>query len=288
MSEHTLRLADGRTLGYAQFGARTGTTVFYCHGLPGSRLEAALASTVAQSLGVQIIAPDRPGFGRSSFHPQRHIGDWPGDVAQLADHLRVDGLNILGVSGGGPYAAACAECLFDRVQKLTLVCPLAPLAPVQATDGMSTALAALVRGARILPQLSHLYGLGLSALGRRWPRLVVEAMARRAPAADRAVLREPETRAIIAASVREAFRQGGQGPAYEFTLHLRHWDIDPGQVKVHTQLWQGEADTTVPPAMANWYAQRLASCQLHSVAGEGHFSLPVRHMRSILATFVDR
>ncbi len=285
MSEHTLALTDGRTLGYAEFGAQAGKPVFYCHGLPGSRLEAALASTTAQSLGLRIVAPDRPGFGRSSLHDPRRLSDWPDDLAQLADHLGIDRLNILGVSGGGPYAVACAERLPGRVEQLVLVCPLAPLAATAATAGMTMALAALVRSARTLPPLAHVYGLGLTAISRRWPALVVEAMARQAPPSDQTVLREAATRAIIAASVREAFRQGGRGPAQELALHLRSWDIDPGHVKVRTELWQGEADTTVPPAMAHWYARRLLSCELHSVPGEGHFSLPVRHMTSILSAF---
>lgn len=288
MSEHTLALTDGRTLGYAEFGAQAGKPVFYCHGLPGSRLEAALASTTAESLGLRIVAPDRPGFGRSSLHDARRLSDWPDDLAQLADHLGIDRLNILGVSGGGPYAVACAERLPGRVEQLVLVCPLAPLAATAATSGMTMALAALVRSARTLPPLAHVYGLGLTAISRRWPALVVEAMARQAPPSDQTVLRDAATRAIIAASVHEAFRQGGRGPAQELALHLRPWDIDPGRVKVRTELWQGEADTTVPPTMARWYARRLPSCELHSVPGEGHFSLPVRHMTSILSAFTRR
>ena len=37
-----LRLPDGRTLAYADYGTPEGKPVFYFHGLGGSRLEAAM------------------------------------------------------------------------------------------------------------------------------------------------------------------------------------------------------------------------------------------------------
>jgi len=285
MSDHTVTLSDGRTLGYAEFGVDAGTPIFYCHGLPGSRLEAALATDAARSLGLRIIAPDRPGFGRSTFHARQGISNWARDLEQLADHLQVERFNLLGVSGGGPYAVACAQYLSDRADQLALVCPLGPLATVHATDGMSAALSTTINWARRLRVLVNVYGVVLGTMGRHWPEFIINVYERQASEADRAVLAEPRVRAVIAASVQEAFRQGGRGPAQELALHLLPWDIDPVQVKVRVLLWQGEADTTVPPVMGHWYAQRLPNCQLRSLPGEGHFSVPVRHMNSILRTF---
>jgi pimeloyl-ACP methyl ester carboxylesterase len=71
----TLRLRDGRLLGYARYGDPNGTPVFYFHGFPGSRLEARLADAVASRNGVRVIALDRPGSGLSDFKPARTIGD---------------------------------------------------------------------------------------------------------------------------------------------------------------------------------------------------------------------
>lgn len=67
-----IKLHDGRMLGYAEYGDPGGTPVFYFHGFPTSRL------------------------------------DWPDDVADLADELELDRFVVLGGSGGGPFAAACA------------------------------------------------------------------------------------------------------------------------------------------------------------------------------------
>lgn len=58
---------DGRRIAYAEWGDAAGTPVVYCHGLPGPRLEARLADAPTRLPGMRLIAPDRPGFGLSSF-----------------------------------------------------------------------------------------------------------------------------------------------------------------------------------------------------------------------------
>src|SRR5215475_13446761 len=100
MSEDgVLRLADGRALGYAEFGAPGGEPYFYFHGHPGSRLEARFAESAATAAGVRVIALDRPGYGLSDAQPGRAILDWPTDVAQAADLLGIDRFSVVGASG---------------------------------------------------------------------------------------------------------------------------------------------------------------------------------------------
>jgi len=108
-----LALADGRRLGYAEFGDPSGAPCLYFHFSPGSRLEpAAVFSGVRQAWlrGVRLVSADRPGFGLSDRQPARTLLDWPGDIAALADHLGIDRFAVLGASGGGAYALACAGC----------------------------------------------------------------------------------------------------------------------------------------------------------------------------------
>jgi len=35
----TIKLKDGRTLGYAEYGSQQGKPIIYCHGSPGSHLD---------------------------------------------------------------------------------------------------------------------------------------------------------------------------------------------------------------------------------------------------------
>ena len=91
----TFTLPDNRKLGYAQYGSRTGRAVFYLHGLPGSRIEAAAFDELAINLGVRIIAADRPGIGWSSPYPERTLLEHGKDIEHLAKHLELDEYGVL-------------------------------------------------------------------------------------------------------------------------------------------------------------------------------------------------
>ncbi|MBU1879209.1 MAG: alpha/beta hydrolase, partial [Chloroflexi bacterium] len=110
-------LPDGRRLSYAEYGDPAGAPVFLFRGTPSSRLACHPDDTIATDLGARVIVTERPGFGRSDFQPGRTLLDWPADVVALADALGLDRFAIVGTSGGGPHAAACA---YRIPQRLTL------------------------------------------------------------------------------------------------------------------------------------------------------------------------
>ncbi|EGD87290.2 hypothetical protein H113_05881 [Trichophyton rubrum MR1459] len=111
-SSDALTLPDGRKLGYAQYGLLTGKPIFYLHGLPGARTEAACFEDLASELGARIIAIDRPGIGWSSPHAGRSLLDHPKDLEELANHLKLD---IYGVLVRSNYPIT----LLQEHQKLT-------------------------------------------------------------------------------------------------------------------------------------------------------------------------
>jgi pimeloyl-ACP methyl ester carboxylesterase len=134
--DNVLRLKDGRMLGYAEYGDPSGTPVFAFHGFPGSRITFRIADDAARRRGVRIIAPDRPGMGLSTFQPGRNLLDWPQDVGELADALGIDRFAVAGVSGGGPYVAACAFALRARVTVAAIISGIGPLRRGEDTKGM--------------------------------------------------------------------------------------------------------------------------------------------------------
>jgi len=113
-----IRLPGGRSIAAQEYGNPAGPPVFYFHGWPASRLEAA----IIPALPVRLSALDRPGYGRSSPCPGRSLLDWAQDVACVADRLGLAKFYIVGLSGGGLFAAACAHELPDRVLGVALVC----------------------------------------------------------------------------------------------------------------------------------------------------------------------
>ncbi|MCB1772001.1 MAG: alpha/beta hydrolase [Gammaproteobacteria bacterium] len=286
---HLCRTPDGRALSYTEWGEPSGIPVFYCHGFPGSRLEARLADAPARTLGIRLVAPDRPGFGGSDFQPNRRITDWPGDVTALADHLGVDRFHVIGVSGGAPYALAAAAQLQDRVEAVALVCGLGEFIGDSPTAGMNSIAAMAIEFRRHWPQLGHwAYAHLIGPVLRRFPDSIFQVLVGHAPDADRDVLADPAVRDAIVASYEEAFRQGSDGPAHELGLITSPWEFNLAQVTQPVQLWHGDADQTVPIAMAERYAENLPDVSTHFIPGEGHFSLIVRHMQPILAGLTGR
>ena len=114
-TDKVLSLRDGRVLCYAEYGDPSGKPFFFFHGLPGSRRQRHPDNSIASEIGARIIAIDRPGYGLSDFQPGRKLLDWPGDVAQLADCLKIEQFSAIGVSGGGPYLLACAYKMPERM-----------------------------------------------------------------------------------------------------------------------------------------------------------------------------
>src|SRR6059036_1757124 len=111
MAESILTLSSGRKIGYAEFGDPEGALMFFFHGWPGSRLQGAIVDAAGKKLGLRVIAPDRPGIGLSDFQPDRKLLDWPPAIAEMAEQLGGEKFYVLGLSGGGPYVAACAYAL---------------------------------------------------------------------------------------------------------------------------------------------------------------------------------
>jgi len=278
-----VRLQDGRTLACLELGDPAGPPVLYFHGYPGLRLEARVAAAAAARLGLRLLALDRPGFGQSTFQPGRTIGGWAADVAAVADQLSLGRFSIIGISGGGPYALACAALLSHRLARVALVCPLAPLDVADGKAGMLRQDRALLGLAAHAPPLAR----GVVHILVRWMRGDVERYLRFMMAGmlspDRDLFADPDYRSLVLASTAEALRQGGRGPAWELTLMARPWDLRLQDVAMPVSLWQGLADQILPAAMARHLAAALPACSARFLPEEGHLSLVVRHIGEVLA-----
>src|SRR4051794_21573686 len=123
----TIRLGDGRVLGYAEYGDPTGRPVMLCHGFGDSRLTRNPDDALTAALGVRLIILDGPGIGLSDFKPARSILDVVDDIVLLADELDLGRFALFGWSGGGPHALACAYRFPDRVTTVGVACGFAPM-----------------------------------------------------------------------------------------------------------------------------------------------------------------
>jgi pimeloyl-ACP methyl ester carboxylesterase len=266
-----LRHRGGRVTTLEIVGDRDATPVLLCHGLADSRLAAQPLRQAAQDLGLCIITPDRPGIGGTDRQRLSQLADWAEEAAEILDALRIDSAAVLGVSGGGPFAAACAARLPGRVRSVLLVAPLGR--PDWPTSGMApTERLSLLLASRA-PEFGGWSLDRLAALARRRPQLFLRLAATAQPGADIRALQEPDAREAFLTSYIEAFRGGSWGVAQDLRLLTRPWGFDLGAIKAPTRVHQGDADTTVPPGHARLYASAIPGAQLQIHPGDGHFSI---------------
>jgi len=278
-----ITLSDGRRLGYAEYGDPSGRPVIYCHGFPGSRLEPRIAAGVAEELGVRLIAPDRPGYGLSDFQRGREILHWPADVHELADILGLGRFAVVGTSGGGPYALACAHSLAGRITAAGVVCSLGPLCEPELLCDMAPRARLGMALARKAPRMLELVlRLQMAAGPQRFAGALTPAL----PKPDADAMAEDRLRQAFAEAVHESMRNGTRGIALDLRLYSLPWGFDLEKTKAQVILWQGEADTIVPASHGRYLARRLPNCEAHFVPGEGHFSLPINYARQVLSALI--
>ena len=279
-----VRLRDGRCLGFAEVGDARGRPVFYCHGFPGSRLEAVASDGDAARLGLRVIAADRPGFGLSDHKPGRTFLDWPDDLAELADALGIERFIVLGVSGGGPYALACAHRIPQRLAAVGIVSGLAPLRAPGATRGMRHLTRFGLHLSRwAAPLARSVYSLVAPRMVTR-RQFLLRRMAAMLPAPDGQAVSRTRLGPIVLDSFCEGLRNGPQGAARDLTLFGRPWGFRLGDVALPVRLWHGEVDDIVPVGMGRHVAEALPDCRPTYYPNEGHFSIIANHLADILGT----
>ncbi len=282
MRDSRLTLRGGRRLAYTEFGAAAGNPVLYFHGFPGSRLEAAFADSIASDTGTRLIAVDRPGMGMSDYLSGRTLLCWADDVLALADHLGIGQFSVVGVSGGAPYALVCAYKLPDRIPSAAVVSGVGPPAALDTAPAVTTSGLGLRLTTRH-PWLASFFSRVACVFARHAPSLLITMLRASAPEPDRRILRDADFRAILAASLREAFRCGTRGAATDLRLLCATWNFEVRDVHTPVDLWYGEADRIVPASMGRFLERALPRCQATYMTRQGHYSLIYEFAGQILS-----
>lgn len=90
------------------------------HGTPGSRLICPDEDATTDS-AVNLLTIDRPGYARSDPCPDQTLLGFASDFVALAESLGLPPCPVVGWSGGGPYALACAVKSPERTTAIGLV-----------------------------------------------------------------------------------------------------------------------------------------------------------------------
>ena len=290
LTSQIMELSSGRRLGYAEYGDLNGKPTFYIHGNLGSRLEAAFVEEEkVMNLGIRLICIDRPGMGLSDYQSDRQILDLPNDILELANHIGLakKQFTIIGGSGGGPYALACAYKIpSERLRSCGVVSGLGPY-ELDKTGMDSRGKNQLIM-AHYFPWAYHfllwlLMGRKAKAENRKWWEKNFQKLYKILPPPDQKVVLNPRIVDRMIEKTLEAFQQGSKGPAHDFILYTKPWGFKlediPKNAKVF--IFHGELDVSVPVSMARTISQQLPNSKAMFYPNEGHLSVLINNFTEI-------
>jgi pimeloyl-ACP methyl ester carboxylesterase len=275
MSEsEQLILPDGRSVGYHDFGPRSGERqpVLWCHGAPGCRFEPTDIVEAASAAGFRIIAIDRPGYGLSTPQPGRTIAGWPSDALAVAAALGLEKFATVGVSTGGAYALALASQAPARVTAALLCCAMTDMNFVEARVTMNVPYIGGIWTAADRPAALALARARFGDDGSTFFARSPDEPA--LPASDLALFSRPEVLNGLLASFKHVFAHGVQGYTDDRIADGKGWsELDLSAITCPVLVLHGRDDVVVRPVHAEHTAAIVPGAQLCLVDGRGHFSI---------------
>lgn len=285
--DSSVTLTGGRHLAYAEYGDPDGKPLFVFHGLPGSRLSWGLLPDPPFPPGLRVIAPDRPGYGRSDPNPGRSLLNWADDVATLADRLELERFGVLGVSGGGPGALACASKMPARLTATGIVASAAPTNAPGVMNGLSGINHFFFKLAWYAPWLSALNVRFVAAMVRRNPGSYINTMKNKLHAVDRKILERPEIEQMLINDFTEALGRGSAGMVDDMNAnHGKPWGFELESIAAPVNFWYCGLDRSVSPTMGRYLAQTVPRSELIEIDNAGHLWM-LTHLHEVFTELLE-
>jgi len=274
-------------LAWIEVGAPAGRPVVFLHGWPSSRLMGRVWEATARRRGWRVLAPDRPGMGRSPRRAGWSFGAWPAVLAQFLDERAIARCPVIGLSGGGPYALASAALIPERVPAVAVISGAPPLHD-RADHGWIMkefrVLAAVERRAAWLVRAGFVVSAPvLSRFDVPLARSLMRVFGRQP---DEMFLSSRESDSTLSSGI-EAWCQGGRGVVDEGQLYLHPWDFAPEAIARPAAFWHGAKDPFFHWSLAEKLAARIPGAEFHQVPEEGHFT-PVYRVQDHVFDWLER
>jgi pimeloyl-ACP methyl ester carboxylesterase len=229
----------------------------------------------AEQKGIRLIGYDRPGYGGSTAHPGYTVASGADDVRAIARALGHDRLGIWGISGGGPYALACAALLPDLAAAVATVASLAPYG-VEGFDyfaGMGEANAESFKSFFSDPEAARRdLGEAREAVLAATPEQLADEMASVLSPADAEVMTGDLARWLTETN-KVALSPSDQGWWDDEAAHLTDWGFDVRDIEMPVKIWHGREDRMVPVQHGQWLAASVPGAQADISDRDGHLTM---------------
>jgi pimeloyl-ACP methyl ester carboxylesterase len=279
---------NGERVAFSEYGDINGKPVMFCHGWPSSRLMAQFTHDAARELGVRMISPDRPGIADSSFVAKRRLLDWAPLVTELAGFLKLERFRVLGISGGAPYAYALAWAMPERVRAVAVVSGAPNIAELNDHSGLLALYRWLMFADQKFPPTLCRFGVRRARpfLSLRPPRRSRPWLLKFLQPCDADSLRDELAFEACFESQRRAWKTSAEGVLADAQLFAQPWGFSLSELRVPVRLWHGDSDRSFSLGVAREMAKKIPHCNLRVIERAGHYSVPIRHIREILADLI--
>jgi pimeloyl-ACP methyl ester carboxylesterase len=242
--------------------------------MPGSASGPKPRPSVLYRAGILLVCYSRPGYGDSTRDPGRSVADAADDVRALADELRLPRFGVLGRSGGGPHALACAALLRDRVTRAAALVSFAPRGAVgldwyrdmAASNRRAYSEASDGRDDLLEDHLRHRTDRMTDD-----PAFLLAELEREMPGSDRRVVADPGIKSQLLQTYAAAVRAGADGWIDDLMALSADWGFELGDIRVPVRLWHGAEDRFAPASHTRWLADHIERAKFDIEPGMAHF-----------------
>ncbi len=259
----TIKLKDGRNLGWYEWGRKDAQPVLFC---PGAATSGSLGFGFndLDSLGLRLLAIDRPGLGTSHHDPNKSLSSWVQDVSELLQSQSLTNVLAVGFSQGAPFALALAH------QKLVKAAAI-----VSGQDQLDHALMMpmlhpdilqMVNAVKQDPNAFENQVIETFGLEQMW-HLVMTTSGER----DRKIYQSDSFSKAFRHALEQGYAQGTRGYARDLIIALTDWPFQPEDIEVPVDLWYGLLDTSTvhSPDFGATLAKRIPSATRYVLDDEG-------------------
>ncbi|MFD1677667.1 alpha/beta fold hydrolase [Alicyclobacillus fodiniaquatilis] len=276
MFDGVIEVRNGRKVGYAEYGPKGGYPVVLFHGTPGSRFQVFAHLATRELQEVSIIVPERPGYGLSDVQHQRSLFDHAADIQTLVTHLGIQRFSVIGISGGAPYALACAKALPECIERVSILCGVGPLNDPELLVECDELEQALIARSKAADQ----YIAQMVAAAQHAPEAVIQQIYASLPPTDQALISKDMLSVLL-----DTFLEGlciPDGMVDDYIVLAKPWDFSLHDIQAPVHLWHSTADHKIGIRHAEYIASQVPNAVLHKISNIGHIGTPFACIQQVL------
>lgn len=282
MIENTMKLPDGRRLGYAEYGKPDGFPIIAMHGTPGARILGAFSrleqmGQLASSKPFRIFVIERSGYGLSAPQPGRTINNVVEDTVFLADSIGLEQFAIFGGSGGAPFALACCQRLPHRITKAAISAGVGPVYLPNLFENISEEEKVFLKDA-----------MGDSE--------AIISFTSKAQADPVGFIKElmAQSNEQIPAEIPDAFIQmiaestrSPYGMIDDYRSFGQPWNVNFEDIRTPVQFWHSDGDQSVPISHAEYLAEKIPGASIRRFQNLSHIETSHAALPEVLSFLVE-